>query len=155
MVTYVRFTPQEFRAISRVCASLNFSDDAFPAFKAFLTDSLGPGFPALASRISRLDDCQIGLIYEHLKGQRAPAAQPGRDRRAAAGGQGPHLAGEDRKALARAAAFLRLHDECLPSFKACLVRLVGESSPALASRLARLTDHEVEALCRQVEGRRG
>ena len=153
MQTYLRFTRQECRAISQVYDSLDASDD-LPAFKTLLVLSLTPCFPALADRIARLHRSQVRIIYEHLHGQRTPKAQPGQGPAAGGKGQGPHLAGKDGEIVARAAGFLWQHDECLPSFKECLLRLVGESSPALARRLARLSDHEVEALCRHVSGQR-
>src|SRR5581483_1197225 len=150
--TYLRFTPQEFRAISQACVSLDFGGDLFSGFKTFLIDSLSPRFPTLATRIAHIPRSHVGIIYEHLKGERASMVQPSQGLQGERDGPELHLSGEDRKIVTRAAEFLWLHDECLPSFKVLLVRLVEERSPVLARRLARLTDHELEALCRQVQG---
>src|SRR5689334_3216994 len=76
MPTYLRFTRQEYRAISQVYDSLDASDD-LPAFKTLLVISLSARLPALADRIARLHPSQVRIIYEHLHGQRRPKAQPG------------------------------------------------------------------------------
>jgi hypothetical protein len=152
MATYLRFTRQEFQAISQVHALLDASDD-LPAFQTLLVLSLSPRFPALADHIARLHQSHIRIIYDHLQAERPPRERLSQGTAAGCAGQGPHLTGEEGEIITWAAGFLWLHDECRPSFKECLVRLVGESSPALAGRLARLSDHEVEALCLRVRVR--
>jgi hypothetical protein len=152
MPTYLRFTRQEYRAIARVYDSLDAGGD-LAAFKTLLVLSLSPCLPALAERIGRLRQSHVRVIYDHLQGERLPRERPGQGAAVGDVGHGSHLTAEEEEILAEAAGLLWLHDECRPSFKECLVRLVGESSPALAGRLARLTDHEVEALCLRVRVR--
>jgi hypothetical protein len=152
MTTFLRFTPQEYRAILQACAPLELGAGSFNGFQGFLVQSLATPFPALASRVAHFRRRQVLILLRHLKGARSAMVR--QDGPARAGGtRPPHLTVEEAGIVSQAAGFLWLHDECRPSFKVCLLRLVEERSPRLARRLARMSDREIEALCRGCQRR--
>jgi hypothetical protein len=69
IVSYLRFTPEEFRAIQRTCDSVELSDDFFAVFKDFLVESLSELLPILAIRIARFRRPQLRLLYRFLRRQ--------------------------------------------------------------------------------------
>jgi hypothetical protein len=64
---YLRFTPQEFRAIWSVCRPLRLSSDFFPVFKYFLVESLAETEPRLAGKVSHFNRKQTRLLFEYLR----------------------------------------------------------------------------------------
>src|SRR5690242_12410036 len=71
---YLRFTPQEYRAICRACRSTNLPDEFFDAFQHFLVDALLQAWPELAAGLSRLDPVHLHLLFEHLQLRKAREA---------------------------------------------------------------------------------
>src|SRR5438552_1533807 len=67
---YLRFTPDEFRAISEVCRSIKLTDDFFPLLQYFLVESLTGTFPSLAERIAHFRGPKLTLLYGYLSKQR-------------------------------------------------------------------------------------
>jgi hypothetical protein len=150
MPTFLRFRREEFHAIARLCRPVHLRDAFFPAFKAFLVESLTDACPALADRIAGFHRYQLGILFEYLKERRHAEALAG----GKPGDLG--LTAAEHQAVARAAATLVVHHRFLSCFRDCLVRYFrfGQGSPELAEKLARLSDRQVEQLCEQVRQHR-
>jgi hypothetical protein len=150
MDTYLRFTPEEYRGIARACRSAQFTDDSFPGFRRLLVESLARTLPDLAGRIARFPAYQLGILYEFLKEQRAVRA----------GGNGPpacppcDLTAEELQAVAQVGEAFALPDRFRAAFKNFLVRKLWKSWPGLAGKLDRLSDGQLERLCRQIKARK-
>lgn len=68
MRTYLRFTRQEFRAISRACRSLPLTDDCFATFRSSLVAALAASQPDLARRIDSFRLDQVRILFHYLRG---------------------------------------------------------------------------------------
>ena len=74
-MSYLRFTPEEFRAIRRACDPVHLSGDFLAVFKYFLVEALDDTLPDLATRIRRFRRPQLVLLYGFLRQQRTAAAK--------------------------------------------------------------------------------
>ncbi|HKB40493.1 MAG TPA: hypothetical protein VKD72_28975 [Gemmataceae bacterium] len=74
--TYLRFTPEEFRAIERACRVLPLRDDSFPAFRRSLAAAVAPHSVELATRVARFHSYQAGILFEYLREQRGLCRRP-------------------------------------------------------------------------------
>jgi hypothetical protein len=152
-VTYLRFTRPEYRAIAAACRSVPLSDDFFPRFKYFLVEALFDSFPDLAQRIALFRTCQLGILFEYLKDQRAAAALRQGQATTPEATQG-HLTVEELQTIVRVSRPLWRPDGSPPSIGAFLVHLVGEVSPDLARKLACFSDRQMKRLFQRVKERR-
>jgi len=141
MKTYLRFTPQEYEAIVKVCRPVDLGDDFFPIFKYFLVESLKDPSPGLAGRIAQLRRGEVGIIFEHLKSKRRLAA--GRACRQV-GEADPDLTDQEWQAVARASRAFDLPADFLHSYRAFLVGHFRHSLPELAHKLTRFSDRQME-----------
>ena len=156
MQTYLRFTPQEFQAISQACRPLDLVGGvSLPAFQRFVAEALRGTRPALADRIARFRKYQVGILYEHLKEQRASGAGPAGRAAEAKGPAGCDLTAEEWRALSQAGELFRLQGGPPSSFKGFVLQQLGAASPALAQKLARLSDYQIAKLYHQARARRG
>jgi len=152
MCGYLRFTPDEYRAVLEASRPLGLAS-GYDAFRRALADALGGSSPALAGRIAALSDAQARLLREHLETTRA-TPEPGADK-------GPDLPlGEWRsllqalglsfpewQSLSRACALALLRSDDLMPEEVNLARLVREEQPALAEKLEGLTAGQLARLC--------
>jgi hypothetical protein len=74
-VAYLRFTPDEYRAIANLCRPFDLRNTRPRLVKQMLVASLADPLPPLADRIARLDHNQFHLLLIHLQG-RAPVERP-------------------------------------------------------------------------------
>jgi hypothetical protein len=140
LVSYLRFTPSEYEAISRLNRSLSLNRYPLPAFRRLLIASLADTLPELARRVAGLRRQQIQLLYRHL--QDRPRAERRHD-----------LAPEEVGLVADAAGPLLFRARFARHLKRALVEHFGAVSPALATKLERLSLYRFEALCEQVQER--
>jgi hypothetical protein len=150
-MSYLRFTPDEYKAIERVCHSHRFTEGSFAGFKRFLVTALAPRLPPLAQRVSGFARYQTGILYEHLKKQRKAQGWP--DRAAAAVTTEPKyvLSVEHFKVVVRACQSFVFHKRFLSSFRAFLVRRLKDTAPGLCDQLAALSEKQVEVLYELVD----
>jgi hypothetical protein len=139
MRTYLRFTPREYRAISRTCRSIRLDDDHYPAFQSALVAALRVVQPDLARRVAAFRSYQVGILFEHLKSRD--------DTR-------PTFTAEECRAVARACGSAVLPARFVAWFRDALVGHFREARPDLAEKLARLGERELARLCDRVRQRR-
>jgi hypothetical protein len=135
MSTFLRFRPDEYRAVAHAYPSLS-PGGGYRAFHSALVDALRGGHPGLAGRVARLGTRQVRLLREHLEGQACPSRT----------GREEGLTWREWQEVAHAGDAFCLLDGGLGGFKDFLLRHVGESSPPLAEKLARLDDAQLTRL---------
>jgi hypothetical protein len=143
-MTWLCFSPKDYRALSRLCVPLPTARDDLAAFRRFLLESLADVRPALAERIAELDGHKIGVLLDHFS-DRAPAdASRGRQ----------HLFnGEELRVVAEACASFLHPVRFVRHLRMALVGHLSDLFPHLARKLARLSDRQFERLYEQVTGR--
>jgi hypothetical protein len=151
-VSYLRFTPEEFKAIEQACHSMNLSDDFFHVFKYFLIESLEGTLPSLTQRLAQLPSRKLRILYEFLRDQRtSPVKNHGggtnRDRKKGA------LSFEELQAVRQASGSFFLYDGSQWSFQDYLVHDFGKTAPALAAKLARFSHQQIARLYHQEKKR--
>jgi hypothetical protein len=151
-VSYLRFTPEEFRAIQQVCHSVNLSDDFFIFFKYFLFESLAGASPGLALRLAHLPARKRRILYQYLREQRASPVK-NNEPLTKKDETGCDLTFEELQAVRRASGPFFLHDGSLASFQDYLVYNLGETQPGLATKLARLHPRQIVRLYQQANKR--
>jgi len=139
-LAYLRFTPEEYRAICLRCRDLDLCEEFFPAFQAFLAEALSDAWPILAARIVLLGKRRVRLLFEHLRTQQCPPAK------AAVSGKGHGLSFEEFLAVARAALQFPCCRERRPAFRGFLVHYFKEAEPTLAGKLEQLPEPQIVAL---------
>jgi hypothetical protein len=150
-LSYLRFTPEEFRAIRQACDSVELSGDFFAVFKYFLVESLSDTHPDLATRILRFYRPQLVLLYAFLRRQRTSAAKNRGPTRREEHEYG--LTTEELQAVRHASGPFFLYDGYLGSFQDFLLYNLGETRPSLAAKLARLDPRQVAGLYHQMKQR--
>jgi hypothetical protein len=153
-MSYLRFRLAEYRALAAACRSVVFSDDFFPAFQGFLAAALGDTQPDLARRIARFRRYQLGILFEHFKGQTAGPGGPPGPAREPEGGAGCDLTGDELEAVAQASGSFWLPQRFRAAYRTFLVRRLGQAAPDLSRKLAGLSDGQIEWLGQWVQERR-
>ena len=67
MLTHLRFSRREFRAVSRACRSIPLTEGSFAAFQPSLVRALALVEPGLARRVAAFRSYQVSILFEHLK----------------------------------------------------------------------------------------
>jgi hypothetical protein len=142
-LAYVRFTPQEYRALAGLCRNLDLRDDSFPIFKAFLAEALYEDWPDLAARIARFGVERIRLVFRHFQG--GSSADAGSGRAPVDSG----LSDAEFGVVARAARYFFLRGGRRRFFRNFLTNYLKADAPALADKLARLDERRMRALYRR------
>src|SRR5579884_806449 len=73
LMSFLRFTPQEYGALAAVCERLDLGSHGLPAFRRLLAVALAETHPQLARRVDRLRRGEAELLYHHFR-PRPPAA---------------------------------------------------------------------------------
>jgi len=139
MRTYLRFTPEEFAAISLACRPLHLNGKPLPLFKHFLVESLRMTSPELAGRVALFRPHEVGILHDDLRARQGH--RPARRTRLTRG---------ERAAVSRASSAYLLPDGFPHAFQEFLLQRFRDSFPRLARKVARLTEQEVEDLYRGV-----
>jgi hypothetical protein len=148
--SYLRFTPEEFRAISQVCRPLDFGGDSFDTFQPLLVDSLADRYPELASRIAGFRSHQLALLYCHMGERRASKAKAMNQEAEPES----YLSFEELHAIWQASHPSWPCGGFHPSFKKFLMAHFASRSPHLRWKLARFTERQMKRLFHQVKQRR-
>ncbi len=143
-MSYLRFSPEEYGIISRLAQEIPLSGADLPALKHFLVAYLPLHRLDLTMRISRLDNRQMRLLYEHLKNERKDAAADGRTLFTEA----------EMDTVAEACASLVAPTRFLRFFRSALVDHLRDDYTELARKIARLSERQFERLYEQIKGRR-
>ncbi len=147
MSDHLRFTPEEYKALTRAC-------DTAPArgpartFQQGLAGALRRDHPALADRIAALPAPLLDVLMEHLHDRDALARpEPARY----------ELSYAEWRIVAQACAVVVLRTSDAASFRGSLLREIAEVEPLLAARLFRLDDEQFAAVCQEARSgkRRG
>jgi hypothetical protein len=75
-VAYLRFTPDEYRAIANLCRPFDLRNTRPRLVKQMLVASLADPLPPLADRIARLDHNQFHLLLIRVVAQYCGAVSP-------------------------------------------------------------------------------
>jgi hypothetical protein len=135
-MSHLRFSPDEYQALSLVCLPLNLTHHRLPShrLKRLLVTSLAGSKPALAERIAGLRGQGIRLIRAHFR-----AVRHG-------------LTAKEVRLLAEQAGALFLTSRFVLSLRLALVEHFREARPDLAAKLDRLGQRQFEVLCEQLAG---
>ncbi|HZY85504.1 MAG TPA: hypothetical protein VFE78_11790, partial [Gemmataceae bacterium] len=66
-MSYLRFSPDDYRALRRICSSHPTHALHRRSFKSLLLSSLSTARPALAQRIAQLNGRRLGLLFDHFR----------------------------------------------------------------------------------------
>jgi hypothetical protein len=150
-LSYLRFTPEEFRAIRQACDPVHLNADFLAVFKYFLVEALDDTLPDLATRIRRFRRSQLVLLYGFLRQQRTAAAKSQAQTRREESECG--LTAEELQAVRYASDPFFLHDGYPGSFRDFLLYNLREARPRLAAKLARLHPRQIARLYQQAKRR--
>ena len=136
---HLRFSPEDYRALCRLCPPRLTDALDLPAFRQLFLCSLAETHPHLAERIAALDGYHLGILFDHF--HQRTAARPGAD--LDLGAKELHILREACRCYPSTVRFLR-------PFKANLVQILKDVFPALARKVRRLSDEEFGRLYDQV-----
>jgi len=144
-LSYLRFTPDEYRTLADLCRHHGLGNQSQPAFKRLLVEALRAPRPALADRVVRLRRRQLDLLYWHFRERTTPPVKGGSD----------DFTRDELRLIAEACVSAPFRVRFVRPFKAVLVELFQEEWPELAFKLDALSGHRFERLYEQLcEGRR-
>jgi hypothetical protein len=144
-MSYLRFSPDEYRVLRRLVRAAPRSEMDLPALKGYLVAHLPLDRLDLARRIDRLEDGQMRLLNERLV---CPAPRPP-DRC-----EWDAFTEVELEAVADAWGLFLYLVEFLRHFRAPLVHLVSDGFPGLAEKLAGLNERQFMRLYEHLRGRR-
>jgi hypothetical protein len=137
-LAYLRFTPEEHRALCQGCRDLDLRG-TFPALRERLVQALRAVWPDLAARVAGFRKAHLRLLLDHLKARQRGAGQ-------AAGEKEHGLSLEELQEVAAAAQRFLLYDGRKCAFQGFLVHHFKGRSPELARKLDRLSDRQMQEL---------
>jgi hypothetical protein len=137
-LSYLRFTPDEYRTIADLCRELDLCGRHQPAFHRLLVQALRDVSPALATRIARLGRTKVGVLYWHFRERPTIIRTP------------PQFTAQDMRLLAEACHMVPFRVRQVRPFKHVLIELFQEEWPALARKLTRLSGCQFEEIYEQV-----
>ncbi len=140
-LSYLRFTPAEYRAVSRVCRRLDLGSYDPPTFQRVLALALADATPTLAERVGRLDRAEVRLLHDHMRAE-LKAAQP------------PFPSDEWRK-IEEACESVPATHRFAHQIQRAVVRSLRPAAPGLSRKLSRMSISQFVRLFEQVrESRR-
>ena len=143
-MTCLRFSPEDYRALGRLCQPLPATGGDLTALKRFLLDSLAGAHPSLAARIAGLDGHEMGILFAHFSDRAAADTARG----------GRHgFSGEELRVVAEACASFLHPVRFVRHLRMALVGHLSDLFPHLARKLGRLSERQFERLYEQVTRR--
>lgn len=140
-MSYLRFSPAEYRAVSRICRRLDLGSYDPPTFQRVLALALSDASPMLAERIGRFERAEVRLLYDHLRVE-VKGAQP------------PFPSEEWRK-LGEACESVPATHRFAHQIQRAVVRSLRPAAPGLSRKLSRMSISQFVRLFEQVrESRR-
>jgi hypothetical protein len=144
-MTYLRFSPEDYRALCRFCSPhLTFARD-LPAFRQLLLFALSETRPALAERIAALDGRRLRILHDHFAGRATAGRAEAQEH-----GLGP----KEMYVLWQACRCYPGTARFLQPLKSRLVEVLKDVVPALSEKLSRMSDDQFERLYEQVARRK-
>jgi hypothetical protein len=140
-LSYLRLPPADYRAISRVCRSLNLASFNQPTFRRLLVGFLAEGLPELANRIRGLRKAEMQILYQHLRTE-------GMD------GVRRSFTPEEVQTLADACVVLSSSMRFTRPLRRILVRSFRHDWPRLSRKVARLSGTQFDRLYEQMREHR-
>jgi hypothetical protein len=140
-LSYLRFTPPEYRAVASACGRFRLVDHDLPTFHLLLVAALGP-LPGLAGRIAGLRGRRLEILYLHFRERQRPAAAGRHD-----------LTFEELHLLAVACDTAPFRVRFARPFQSVLVELFEGARPELARKLAALSGRHFNRLYNRALGR--
>jgi hypothetical protein len=139
-LSYLRFTPSEYRALALLCRPLQLEDAFFRDFKAYLVRTLLESLPELAKRVALFTNAKLRILFDHFReqGRKGPAG----------------FTTEELRLLTQACNSLVHPHRFLHYYKHTLVRHFRKTHPVLAVKLARLSEDHFREVYRRVRERR-
>ena len=144
-MSYLRFSPDEYRALCRLSQQIPRGGMGLPALQHFLVANLPLEQLDLANRVARLDDRPMRLLHKHLLGRRQAEALEGVKLK---------FTEEELKLVTQAIDFPRHPLRFLWLVRKSMVERLSDHSPSLAWKLARLSERQFERLYEHVRGRK-
>jgi hypothetical protein len=145
-LAHLRLTPPEYRAIRSLCRDIHLRDDLFPIFRYFLAEALHERWPALAGRVALLGQPELRLLFRHLQARKNRADRAGQG---PAGSGSGGLSEKDLEAVAWAARCFLLCGGRRAGFREFLLHYFQAEAPALADKLAQLSERGIAELYRR------
>jgi len=139
-VTYLRFTPTDYRALRSLYRELTFPDDRPSFIQRLLVMTLADLLPPLAERIAGLSRKEFRLLLDHLRPLPQPALSHG-------------LTPEHVEVIAEASGPLLPHTRYAHLLQRALARRLADSRPYLALKVVCLTSRQFKLLCEEINGR--
>jgi hypothetical protein len=140
-LSYLRFTPADYRAVARACREHGLAPLDLPTFRDLLAAALAADAPALAARVGGLDAGKTLLLQQHLRGKEPGAARPA-------------LTAAEWRTLGELCGAAPGATRFVGVFHRLLVRQLRKTAPGLARKLERLSPAQVERLYEQVRQQR-
>jgi hypothetical protein len=134
-VSYLRFTPDDYRALASLWETLSLRHETPYTVKRRLVEALAQSHSGLAVRLAGFHTRQLRVLCDHLRG-RKPIGRHGLN------------AGELRL-LTRAAGGLLSHVRFIQPMRRFLVQHFRDKHPSLAEKLHTMSLGQFELLCRQ------
>jgi hypothetical protein len=144
-MSYLRFSPEEYRSLCRLCEQLPLGATGLTAFRHFLVAYMPLDQLELAKRIARPDDRPLRLLRKHLLG---------RSQTNALEGDKLPFTEEELELITQAIDFPRHPLRFLWLVRKSMVEHLSDHSPSLARKLARLSERQLERLYEHVRGRK-
>jgi len=142
-VAYLRFTPQEYRALCRARRVVDLRTDDPNFFQVSLLFALADDWPRLAERVAGLLPSQLIVLRNHLRALTGDVGP----------GPGQDFTPAELEALAQARGTGLATVRPIGPFRDVLVRHFEKVSPVLAKKLAGLSGPQLERLWEEVRRR--
>lgn len=139
-MSYLRFLPEEFQAISRLCRPLNLKRYRPHTLQRFLVWALGNRMSALAQRIAGFRRRELRILHDYLWEQQRPEERHS-------------LTEEEFGLVGEAFGPLLFNLRFIRAVKRALVQHFRDTHPDLATKLERLSFRHFEILSEQVQER--
>ncbi len=144
-MAYIRFTPDDYDALRRIC-SPHLTHALHPrSFKRLLLSRLSTTRPALAERIAELSSRRLSILFDHFS----------RRHSAGAGGERHTFSGEELRVLADACEPFLAPVRFVRYLRMALADRLRDLFPDLARKVAGLSDEQFGRLYAQVTGQAG
>jgi hypothetical protein len=142
-LSYLRFSPDEYRTLSHLFVLKRLGDHNLPAFKRLLVAGLNETDRQLARQVARLRGRRLEMLYYHFR-ERTPPVRPSM----------PYdLDPEERATVVEACQSTPFPVRLVRPFKNVLISQFEDTRPELAQKLRWLSGHQFERLYNQAVGR--
>jgi hypothetical protein len=139
-LSYLRFTPTEYRLLSSTYDRFDLAKHSLPAFRRLLTMALADESPRLARKVERLRQGEAELLFYHFRPR--PAAAVRHD-----------LSDEELSTFAEVCGAMAFLVRFVRPFQRAFVETLEELEPELAAKVDRMSGYAFEQLYNRAVGR--